>query len=623
MRRLSLLLVSTLVLSLAVLATISAPAADNINAVKLVAQLGSSDFEEREAAASALEAMGAQALDALRQGLQSEDPEVRMRSGLLVKKLETRIASASLLAGKRVRLVYQNKPLTEALADFNKQSGYTITLQDPQGTLKDRTITLDTGDVTFWQALDKFCDAAGLTEDNPFSQQFGQPGIGRPIIRRQIQVVPVQVAPAPPADAPQKPGNPERQLRDDAKPTEKKKVEELPQVEAEKKLEDKPAEKVPATAPQPRQGVQQIQPAQPAQPQVVAKAQVVVIQAQPAIAPAPIPMQINPGQGIVLRDGKGTLPTDASSSIRVRALDRNDFFGQNEKEILLALQVTPEPRLHCQVLPHVKITKAIDENGQNLAAIDPETELNLPPNPPGFQPVPRPGRLGRPVVRQQLPMENIFPVRLKAGNQPSKTIKELRGVITAQVQGEAQPIITVDEILKAAGKTFKGGDNGVIRVLEVKKQDDGQVEIRFEFEAPRDVITVGSITPVPPSQPQPAQPALQVRPLVRVQPVPQPAVPQLAPQPLQPAPQPPQVAPQPPQPAPVANHGFTLLDDKGNSLPLLNVISTNRNDARGGVITEYRMTFRSAKTEPARLVFMGQHTVTVEVPFTLKDVNVP
>ena len=41
----------------------------------------------------------------------------------------------------------------KAVADFKKQSGYDITLSDPEGKLKDRRITLDTGDVTFWQAL--------------------------------------------------------------------------------------------------------------------------------------------------------------------------------------------------------------------------------------------------------------------------------------------------------------------------------------------------------------------------------------------------------------------------------------------------------------------------------------
>jgi hypothetical protein len=72
-----------------------------------------------------------------------------------------------LLAPKRVKLVFKDTPLAEAVADFKKQSGYEISLSDPDGKLRVRTITLDTGEVTFWQALDQLCLKAGLVESPP------------------------------------------------------------------------------------------------------------------------------------------------------------------------------------------------------------------------------------------------------------------------------------------------------------------------------------------------------------------------------------------------------------------------------------------------------------------------
>jgi hypothetical protein len=54
--------------------------------------------------------------------------------------------------------------LNKAVADFQTKSGYTIHLHDPDGKLKDRKITLDTEETTFWHAVALFCDKAELSE---------------------------------------------------------------------------------------------------------------------------------------------------------------------------------------------------------------------------------------------------------------------------------------------------------------------------------------------------------------------------------------------------------------------------------------------------------------------------
>ena len=46
---------------------------------------------------------------------------------------------------------------TDLVSDPSVKSGYTITLHDPQKKLADRRVTVDTVDVSFWEAFDRFC----------------------------------------------------------------------------------------------------------------------------------------------------------------------------------------------------------------------------------------------------------------------------------------------------------------------------------------------------------------------------------------------------------------------------------------------------------------------------------
>src|SRR5262249_35798754 len=59
---------------------------------------------------------------------------------------------------------YKDTPLNEAVADFQKKSGYRIYLHDPDGKLKERKITLETSETTFWHATALFSAKADLSE---------------------------------------------------------------------------------------------------------------------------------------------------------------------------------------------------------------------------------------------------------------------------------------------------------------------------------------------------------------------------------------------------------------------------------------------------------------------------
>lgn len=114
---------------------------------KLVEQLGSRSFAERERATKALRERGPEALPAVRKALQSADEEVRKRAESLVPALE--IAEA--LLPKRVTLKSEKILVADALKEFSKQTGFKF----GPAAADNRTLTLDLKDVPFWDAMEE------------------------------------------------------------------------------------------------------------------------------------------------------------------------------------------------------------------------------------------------------------------------------------------------------------------------------------------------------------------------------------------------------------------------------------------------------------------------------------
>jgi hypothetical protein len=131
---------------------------------KLVAQLGSDRYEDREAAFKELDAVGPNALEALRTAVTGRDEETRRRAVELVLLIEKRQECAQLTQPKMVHLVYTDMPVTQAVQDIARKTGFQIQMEGDQTKLANRKITLDTGEVPFWQAVDEFCQKAGLVE---------------------------------------------------------------------------------------------------------------------------------------------------------------------------------------------------------------------------------------------------------------------------------------------------------------------------------------------------------------------------------------------------------------------------------------------------------------------------
>src|SRR5262249_43407076 len=104
-------------LGVGLIAAVPTPAAEGTAAeqiAKLIEQLGSANFGERELASKKLDAIGLPALEALRKDAQGRDAEVRRRAEELVQKIEKRSENVRMLEPKRVHLVYKDTLVAEA-----------------------------------------------------------------------------------------------------------------------------------------------------------------------------------------------------------------------------------------------------------------------------------------------------------------------------------------------------------------------------------------------------------------------------------------------------------------------------------------------------------------------------
>jgi len=500
----------------------AADKAEAPNPTKLVDRLGSLEFAERQEATRALDDLGAQALSALKAGLSSDDMEVRRRCEELLEKIERRIESARTVVAKQIQLSYKDTPLSEAVADFTRKSGYAIELGDAARSGA-RRITLETGTVSFWEALDRFCVAAGLVESGLL-----------------------------PTNNTAKPGSPEELQRQ------------------------------------------------------MAEQQLLLARGGRGYNPYG-QVQVDPGK-IVLMEGKmPTLPTFQSTALRVRLLPNTVAVtappvANGEKTI--PLEVTPEPGLSWLGMVSVRIDRAVDDQGQPLTqpalflsqgndfALNPYAQ-NVVWNVNGAV-----YYGGYPQTAPTNP--NHAPIRLKMGEMPAKMIKQLEGTVTCQVQSPVEALITVDNVLKAAGTSTDGVDGGSIKVVEVNREKNGQVRLKVVVQPPSQEIfdpSLGAGLGVRQIQIRRAVMQMKMGGAMG--------------------------------PTNVASPGtLELRDEKGVPFQLTaNQVQQQQAQVFGGGfgVMEQELVFQpnAGQGAPAKLVFVGRRTVTAEVPFSLKDVPLP
>src|SRR5262249_17538592 len=133
------------------------------------------------------------------------------------------------------------------------------------------------------------------------------------------------------------------------------------------------------------------------------------------------------------------------------------------------LEVTPEPNTPAQGVVRLQIHKAVDDQGQTLS----QPELYLAPDRHPYAELDElitwEPATGRPVA-SPIPTR-LAPVLLAPAKQPSKTLKEIHGTLTVELRTK-QTLVTVEDVLKAAGQTVKGASGAALRVLEVESQNN-------------------------------------------------------------------------------------------------------------------------------------------------------
>jgi len=603
---------------------------------KLVDQLGSDDFSERETAQKELAKIGMPAYEYLKKTLADPkcDPEVQQRAVGILERLDRELITTKVLTPTKVTLKYKDTPIKEAVADFAKKAGCTIELFDPKDALKLKTVTLDTGEVTFWEAFDQFCEASGLTETTLAEvmqevQKQGQGGQGKPgaqgggggaVQPGVIQIRPIRAVPVKPVEAKpveDKPVEKKEIEKKEARPVEKDSDE--PQTsscgdndtdDAKKKAEDEKKQAEQKEVAKKQAQAKQIQ---------VQAVQQIQIQVGPGGAIAPggpgmpggIQLPFAADTQIILKEGKHDKSTTSySGSMRVKTIkEPATILGPvDPKQYLVGLQVSAEPKLQIASLLDVKVTKAVDDQDQTLRALPAEGTDD------GGIAVwggPARGR-GRIVVGGPFPGQmgngnQPLPVKLVKGVKEAKTLKELSGTVTAQVLMSPEQMMEATDIRKSSGKTFNGKETGYIKILGVT-ENNGQLTLRVEYEAPKDVLPVygnnnqfgnvwgkqggfGGQLPPPPQAPGATDDAKT------------PARPRTVTE--------------------LAQYGLTLVDEKGKPLACRNISVGGRWMPNGTVVNEYHMTWAIDKdTVPSKLVFSGQRSATVDVPFSFKNVAV-
>ncbi len=80
------------------------------------------------------------------------------------KKVDQKALTDDMLTPTRVRFDWKDVPVRTAFADLAKKSNCTFSFAGDGKWIDKRRVTLDTGEVTFWEAVHRLCRKAGLCE---------------------------------------------------------------------------------------------------------------------------------------------------------------------------------------------------------------------------------------------------------------------------------------------------------------------------------------------------------------------------------------------------------------------------------------------------------------------------
>ncbi len=368
--------------------TLAQPAthSENQRIDDLIEQLGSGKFQQRNSAQKELEAIGLPALAQLKKTMQDAGPEINRRAAEVVRKIQEKKNTADVLTAKNIHLKINEMPVLDAVAELAKLSGYPLQVVGDKTKLAAKLITLDTGSVPFWKALDALGMEAGLVEQHPApaAAQWNQPGLGV-----QIQGFPI------------------------------------------------PIQAVQGTI---HMGDQSGGPSE--------------IRLYPRTKKNPV--------------------VSYAGSVRFRV----EAAPGNGRDYGLWLEASAEPRLQGFMLVGTPtVIKAIDDQGQKLAVVAEAKKEEADEVP--IQGVIIGGLNGAVSMASR---QHKTPLYFNAADKRSKALKELSGSVTAQVMGPREPLITLSNVLKAAGESVKDKNGATMRLIAIEKTGGGDYKAQVYME---------------------------------------------------------------------------------------------------------------------------------------------
>lgn len=552
---------------------------------KLIDQLGSPDYQAREAASRELDALGGPALPALKRAAASSgDAEAARRAAELAVRIARRADNDRALAPTLVELDFEDAPLATVLDALRKQGGGRLAFE-PAGAPGAKLTVKTGGKVPYWDAVARVCAAAGL-EVAPAAAPVQTASAAR---GREAQLLADQQAAIVAALAAQ------QRLRAAQAAAAKNAIP------GNKKAEDLQQQKA-----QIEQALAQL-----AQLQAMQARQAALDRTARSASASPPP---NPGVVSLRPKSERPNPSCVSGAVRVEAvsLPAAALATVPRDTVPVVLHASPEPRLKWERVESVRVTRAIDDADRELAAAMDEATL-----PTRVFPV-----QGGAVVFGGNGMVNLLPsrepnlspgfaptatqalVRLKASGAPT-SLQTLEGVVRGVIRTGPE------ELAAAAGLDKKPtvsalGVNGVALAVTVAERPEGDA---FEVEAtlrydPAEVQVSG--------QPDYEERVLNQgrgRVVVRGQ--------------IQAAVRLPALGTVPGE----ANaFGLTVTDADGKPFTLTAVSSRRTHDRTGEEVTDRVKLLARPSGEgqggPARVSFAGTRTKVVEVPFKLTDVPV-
>jgi len=133
-----------------------------VSVADIVKRLASDDATIREAARADLHRLDPGAIPALEVVSRHPDAEIRTAVAEVLPDLRNRRLVAQTLVTRKVRLRYINATIEDALTDAALQTGIALSLVDLPVDRRWTRMTLDTGEVTPWEALHSLLRAAQL-----------------------------------------------------------------------------------------------------------------------------------------------------------------------------------------------------------------------------------------------------------------------------------------------------------------------------------------------------------------------------------------------------------------------------------------------------------------------------